>query len=194
MYRELLLGCGHARDKRIFPDSSRPRVWENLTTADNNLMCKSDWILDLNLFPLNYMPRVQIEKEDFYGTEIESDSFDEIHAYEVLEHLGQQGDEHRFFELFTELWRILKPGGYLCATTPSRYSPWLWGDPGHRRAVLPESLTFLCQPEYTRQLGKTALSDYRSVYKADFDLISSQDDRVTHAFILKAVKPSRIQE
>lgn len=192
MYRELLLGCGHARDKRIFPDSSRPRAWENLTTIDNNAACKPDFVADLN--DPNWPDWVHMGDGCVNPDFLETGLFDEIHAYEVLEHLGTQGDHEHFLRTFATLWDLLKPGGYMCATTPSRYSPWLWGDPGHRRVVIRESLTFLSQAEYTRQIGQTALSDYRHLYKADFDLISSVDDRVTHAFILKAVKPSRIQE
>ena len=84
-------------------------------------------------------------------------------------------------------------GGYLCATVPSRYSAWLWGDPGHRRAVFPESLVFLDQGEYAKQCGITAMSDYRFYYKSDFKAILGKDDKSTFSFILQAIKPSRIK-
>lgn len=184
--RELLLGCGFRREKILVPPGSTSQ-WGRLITADINENCDPELCIDFEKVHWH---------DDFlcYGnTNIAKDSeFDEIHAYEVLEHFGQQGDYRSFFGCFETLWRLLKPDGYLCATTPSRYSPWLWGDPGHRRVVLRESLTFLSQLEYTKQIGVTPMSDYRSVYRADFDLIASKDDRVTHSFILKAIKPARI--
>jgi len=120
------------------------------------------------------------------------DVYTEIHAYEVLEHTGRQGDYKFFFAQFSELWRILIPGGIIIATVPSRNSPWAWGDPSHTRIIQPESLSFLNQPAYTEQVGKTAMSDFRFCYKADFDITWSKDDGETHTFVLTAIKPSRI--
>lgn len=181
MYRELLLGCGHKRDKRLFPDPQRT-TWENLITVDSNEECLPTVIADL------------FNSRSLYkGDLIEENSFDEIHAYEVLEHIGNQGDFRIFFFQFETYWHILKPGGFFCATVPSRYSPWLWGDPGHSRAILPETLTFLHQPAYAAQIGKTSMSDYRKYFKADFDIVRTADDRTTHSFILRAVKPARIE-
>lgn len=175
MYRELLLGCGHSREKRIRPPNG-PEVWRDLLTIDFDKSTSADIVLDLSgdRWDLPYR-----------------DEFNEIHAYELLEHLGMQGDFHAFFAQFSEIWRLLKPDGYLCATVPSRYSPWLWGDPGHCRAILPETLIFLDQTAYA-QCGKTCFSDYRFCYKADFKIISSKDDKTFHTFILQAVKPVRV--
>lgn len=193
MYRELLLGCGHKRDKRMFPDPTRP-AWENLVTLDSNADCKPDVIGDLESWGKTVAPVAWKDSGPLGGTTYAwpLGEVDEIHAYEVLEHLGRQGDYAHFFRFFTFVWHLLNNGGYFCATVPTRYSPWLWGDPGHRRAILQETLIFLNQPEYTRQCGVTSMSDYRFCYKADFDIVSSHDDRTTHAFILRAVKPSRI--
>ena len=110
----------------------------------------------------------------------------------MLEHTGQQGDWRFFFAQFSEFWRILKPDGLLCATCPSVTSRWAWGDPGHTRVIQPETLIFLQQPQYA-QAGITALTDYRAVYQADYDLVFSQDNGETFKFALRAIKPSRIQ-
>ncbi len=69
-------------------------------------------------------------------------------------------------------------------------------DPGHVRAIGPEMLTFLVQPEYTRQVGISPMTDYRFIYKADFDVFHAHVDEATKQFyyILRAVKPSRIAE
>lgn len=171
---ELLIGCGNRRDKRIGDRSNWE--WTDLTTLDIDPDAGADVIHDLNNIPYPFA----------------DDQFDEIHAYEVLEHTGQQGDWRFFFAQFSEFWRILKPNGLLCATCPSASSRWAWGDPGHTRVLLPETLIFLQQPQYA-QAGITSLTDYRAVYKADYDLAFSEDDGANFKFALRAIKPSRIQ-
>jgi hypothetical protein len=200
-YHELLLGCGHQRKKLLAPNPEA-RDWQNLITVDINPDCKPDIICDLNGISWRFVeedilnPAIidnSIEKVDFDEEgcfHLKSDYFDEIHAYEVLEHIGRQGNLHLFFGHFTEIWRMLKPGGLLCATTPSR--EWLWDDPGHTRVILPASLVFLDQTKYAEQAGRTALSDYRHLYRADFTALYVEDDKVYNKFVLQAVKPPRI--
>jgi SAM-dependent methyltransferase len=171
---ELLIGCGNSRDKRV-GDASNPG-WNDLTTLDIDPHSGADVIHDLNTLPYPFA----------------DDHFDEIHAYEVLEHTGQQGDWRFFLAQFSEFWRILKPGGLLCATCPSVTSRWAWGDPGHTRLIQPETLVFLQQPRY-EQVGRTAMTDYRAFYQADFDLAFSEDNGQGFKFALRAIKPSRIQ-
>ena len=80
-YRELLIGCGHRRDKRL--RVGRNDGWNNLTTLDHNESVKPDIVCDLE--------RPQWGSNAPQGFQVlEESSFDEIHAYEVLEHLGQQ--------------------------------------------------------------------------------------------------------
>ncbi len=171
--RELLIGCGSNHTKKLCLNNRTE--WDNLTTLDYNGDHNPDIVHDLMVMPLPF----------------EDNSFDEIHAYEVLEHTGAQGDYKFFFKQFEEFYRILKPGGVLLATCPSRNSPWAWGDPSHTRIVQPENLIFLDQSEYIRQVGKTAMSDFRNIYSADFSPVFAQDDGMTFSFALKAVKPSR---
>jgi SAM-dependent methyltransferase len=197
-YRELLIGCGHRRDKRLKVPPRMEDSWASLTTLDWNPDMKPDVICDLNgrlhsLLPFRWVyqgdPNVIGDYPSF-----DDSTFDEIHAYEVLEHLGQQGDARAFFDHFAEIWRLLKPNGYLCATVPSRHSPWAWGDPSHTRLITRESLVFLDQSEYIRQLDgemKSPMSDFRNIYAADFRLCAAEDDETTFAFVLQAVKPAR---
>lgn len=173
MPRDLLIGCGSTRDMRI--SVGERTQWGELVTLDNVASHKPDVLHDLR------EPRLPFD----------DDSFESLHAYEVLEHVGQQGDAETFFRQFSDYWRVLKAGGMLCATCPSVTSRWAWGDPSHTRIISPETLTFLSQPEYTKQIGKTAMSDFRHIYRADFD-IAVQDDGQSCAFRLTAVKPSRI--
>jgi SAM-dependent methyltransferase len=173
MKRELLIGCGPNRDKRLGngPD------WSGLLTLDSNPVHAPDVIWDLEQLPLPF----------------EDDSFDEIHAYEVLEHTGSQGDWRFFFDQWSDFWRILKPGGMFYGTVPHWRSPWAWGDPSHKRLVMPEhQFVFLSQSEYAKQAGKTPMSDFRFYYKADFDLESCEWEGESYWFSLRAIKPSRI--
>ncbi len=172
---ELLLGCGSSREKRL--SRTKDTGWSDLTTLDINPDHKPDVVWDLHLLPLPFA----------------DNHFDEIHAYEVLEHVGQQGDYRTFFNQFCEFWRILKPNGHMFVTVPSRLSPWAWGDPSHTRIIQKEHLVFLVQSQYTEQVGKTPMSDFRHIYKADFDVEYVDEGPDLFSFVIKAVKPSRIK-
>lgn len=209
LYRELLLGCGFRRERYIDPyrySSAQSRMpppegerWQHVTAVDCNPACKPDIRMDLSgswyVWAHDATPECERLMEPHPSVQdmlqFSPDLFDEVHAYEVLEHLGQQGDERSFFAHFEEIWRVLKPDGFLCATVPSRYSPWLWGDPGHRRAILPVSLVFLNQAHYLGAVGTSPSSDYRGIYRGDFVTVFSNDDDGTHSFILQAIKPAR---
>lgn len=170
-YRELLLGSGNNPTKKVRHGELSPD-WKNVTTLDIDPDCKPDVVHDLNVLPYPF----------------DDDTFDEIHAYDVLEHFGTQGDWRGYFAQFTELHRILKPGGVLCALVPAWDSPWAWGDPGHTRVITRGSLLFLSQQFYADEVGKTNLTDYRHVYKADFLLAAENEMEHQYGFILKAIK------
>jgi SAM-dependent methyltransferase len=170
---ELLIGCGRNHEKKL----TRPghEKWKNLITLDLNPDHKPDVLHDLEEIPLPF----------------DDDTFDEIHAYEVLEHVGRQGDYRFFFAQFSDFWRILKNGGVLCGTSPLSNSVWAWGDPGHTRVISRECFLFLNQMEYI-QVGRSPMSDYRFLYKADFDPIYIDACGTDNfAFVLQAVKPPR---
>lgn len=168
---ELLIGCGNSRKKRV-TGSWTSAEWTALTTLDIDPSCNPDVVHDLNVLPLPFA----------------DNSFNEIHAYEVLEHCGRQGDWRFFFDQFSEFWRILKPDGWFVATVPMWDSPWAWGDPGHTRVITDGSLSFLSQEQYTKQIGNTAMTDYRPVYKADFLPFACNETEHTFGFVLKAIK------
>lgn len=121
----------------------------------------------------------------------ESNTFDEVHAYHQLQRMGAQGDYAALFATFSEIWRVLKPDGVMCLSLPSPFSDWIWGDPGHTRAITMQTITYLQQPEYDKQLLTTAMVDYRDIYTADFEPEFLQDDSRELRVILRAIKPSR---
>lgn len=171
MKKELLIGCGSDLTKKLTCDGTD--TWSNLTTLDNNPAHEPTVLWDL------------MSPEVLPGLWI--DMFDEIHAYEVLEHLGQQGDYRLFFKQFEAFHRALKPGGHFLATCPSRHSVWAWGDPSHSRVLQKEQLVFLRQSSYDA-VGKTAISDFRHIYKADFEIVAVTEDEDVFHFVLKAIK------
>ena len=195
-YRELLVGCGHDRNKRIdprlcvkglnVPPEDRYQ-WHTLETIDYEPSCNPSVVWDLNRVPWS----VPSTDDDELHENLRTSWYDEVHAYEVLEHLGRQGDYRAFFQTFTEIWRLLKPNGLLAATVPSRYSEWAWGDPGHTRMIPPCMLVFLNQEAYRDQQGKTMMSDYRRHFCGDFNVLHSSDDHKSHIFVLQAIKPAR---
>lgn len=154
------------------------KAWSHLVTLDFNADHKPDLVWDLNERPLPF----------------DDNFFDEIHAYEVLEHLGKgQGDWRSWFSEWSEWYRLLKPGGMFFGTSPGPQSPWLWGDPSHTRAISLESLVFIHQPSYTAQVGVTPMSDFRFVFQGDFEGKHFRvNETQTFEYIMEAVKPSRI--
>lgn len=141
-------------------------------TLDIDPTTNPDVLWDLNTLPYPFL----------------LDEFDEIHAYEVLEHCGAQGDWRFFFAQFEELWRILKPGGKLIFSVPAPTSVWVWGDPGHTRMIHPEQMGFLSQANYAAQVGKTAMTDYRHVYSADFKVLECGIENDTFLCVLEGKK------
>jgi len=169
MSRALLLGAGNS-PKLKYGVGLEP-VPTEVVTLDMDAATKPDILWDLEKRPWPAKPN----------------SFDQIHAYEVLEHLGRQGDWRGFFDDFAQIYRLLKPGGYLVFTCPLPESVWAWGDPGHTRIISLESISFLDQDHYA-QVGKTASTDYRGYWKGNLKLVAHQKTEHNLFAILQAVK------
>ena len=170
---ELLIGCGNQRRKKLAFDGDWE--WKELVTLDHDPLCGADVTHDLNDLPWPF----------------EDGTFDEVHAYEVLEHIGRQGDYEAFFAHFGEIYRLLKPDGLLCATVPWWQDVWAWADPSHTRLIAPQTLVFLDQSQYAKQVGKTAMTDFRWLWKGDFEPVAAERQDNQFWFALRAVKPAR---
>lgn len=175
--RELLLGCGHTPRAKRIGLHGRNREFEDLTTLDMDPTAGADVEWDMENLPLPFR----------------DESFDEIHAYEILEHVGRQGDWRFFFAQFADFWRLLVPGGLLAFSCPVPFGESHTVDPGHSRFIAPNTIAYLNQPLLTSQIGTTMLTDYRWFFKADFDLVTPvREQDGSNYFLLTAVKPSRI--
>lgn len=167
--RELVIGAGNSKLKCLTLDDNEQ--YYNPTTLDIDIDSNPDVLWDLEKRPLPF----------------EDEEFDEIHAYEVLEHIGRQGDWRSFFEEFSEYHRILKPNGHLLGSVPKWDSLWAWGDPGHTRVLTPGTFAFLSQEQYKKQLGKTSMTGYQHVWKGDFEVVYLNEIENTLFFILRKV-------
>lgn len=146
----LLIGCGNSRIKKIAPPGAVSWTGE-LITLDMNPDCGADVVHNLDVRPLPF----------------KDEQFDELAAYDVLEHLGRQGDWRSFFEEFAEYWRILKPGGLFGIMSPIG-NDW-HADPGHTRFISEWWFRFLDQDWYADALARgMAVTDYRWFWKRSF--------------------------
>lgn len=165
---ELLIGCGNQHFKKYWIDRQE---FTSVTKIDHDPNCGADVLHDLNVVPWP----------------LPDNEYDEAHAYEVLEHLGRQGDAKSFFETFYEIWRVLKPGGLLFASVPMWDELWTWGDPSHTRVINRGSIQFLSQEQYRIQVGKTAMTDFRHIWKGDFEIVDMKEGP-GFVFVLRAIK------
>lgn len=181
MKRYLLLGSGSNFGKRIKfdgsdkvgPGSPEPDFDAGeLVTLDIDADLKPDVVWDLDVLPYPFG----------------DNEFDEIHAYEVLEHCGTQGDGKYFFAQFAEFWRMLKPGGYMCISVPLWDCAMAWGAPDHKR-VLPSSVFGFLDPAYYENIGKPGYADYRKWLGAtNFEPLGAEDAGDSLFVVLRARK------
>jgi len=169
----LIIGAGSSKALRLLTPMSN--IKPTITTLDIERSHGTDVVWDLNDLPWPF----------------DSDSFHEVHAYEILEHLGSQGDAKSFFAHFGEIYRILTPLGHLAGSSPRYDSLWAWGDPSHKRVICEGSFTFLDQTEYAKQVGTTAMTDFRSIWKGDFKTEGLEKTSDQLYFLLQAHKPAR---
>ena len=154
----LLIGCGHSRVKQVRWDGNEE--WNGkLTTLDMGDNCGADVVWDMEVMPLPFADA----------------EFDELAAYNCMEHWGRQGDWRGYFAEFAEYHRILKPGGTFGIIVPQGGDA--IADPGHTRFFSKNHFGFLSQSFYERnEVKSTCFTDYRWFWKLDFEIVLMQDD------------------
>lgn len=80
-------------------------------------------------------------------------------AWHVIEHIGTQGQTAEWFAFWEDLYRVLKPGGWLYGECPYYTSIWAWSDPTHTRALSEAAFVFFDQDAY--RIPQSAISPYR---------------------------------
>lgn len=163
--RNLLLGAGNSRTKKV---SITGTEWQGeLVTLDMNPGCGADVIWDLEKRPLPF------------GDE----EFDEMGAFDVLEHIGRLGDWKGYFDEFAEYWRILKPGGLFNILVPINKEA--LADPGHTRFFHINHFAFLAQEFYSYNLERgMPVTDYRWYWKRNFEMAEHQETDGHHLAVI----------
>ncbi|MDO8597798.1 MAG: class I SAM-dependent methyltransferase [Sulfuricaulis sp.] len=167
-YRNLLLGGGHDHRKKMH-HRTEPDWQGELIVLDMNPNCGADVIWDMEDRPLPFPDA----------------HFDEIHAYDCLEHWGRQGDWRGWFDEAAEYHRLLKPGGTMSIVVPMGAD--YFADPGHTRFFEPNHFRFLNQAWYEERLAAGAqITDYRWYWKLDFEVpyVHQMGDPVHHLAVL----------
>jgi len=170
----LLVGCGNCLDKQIkFPGSPEDDFSEDLlVTLDVDPDLKPDIVHDLNVLPYP----------------LGDNEYDEIHAYEVLEHTGTQGDGEFFFAQFAEFYQALKPHGFMMITVPMWNHEVALGVPDHKR-VFPKGVFSFLNPEYYKNVGKPRYGDYRKLLgDVDFRCVGVDETEECLRIVLQAIK------
>lgn len=164
--KSLLVGCGYDRRKKVALASDQD--WRGkLIRVDMNPRCEPDIICDLSKIPLPFA----------------DNEFDDIGAYDFLEHVGQQGDWRGYFDEMSEYHRILAPGGTFGILVPIGDDA--LADPGHTRFFGPNHFAFLNQKWYEGQIKDGhAVTDYRWYWKKNFDVVFMENVAGHHLAVM----------
>ncbi len=162
----LLIGAGNSRVKKVSIVGEEAWTGE-LVTLDMNNACGADIVWDLENRPLPF----------------KDEEFDEIGAYDVLEHIGRQGDWRGWFDEMAEYHRILKPGGKFGIMVPVGEDR--FADPGHTRFFGFNHFMFLNQKFYADAIAMgTACTDYRWYWKKNFNVLGGQELEAHHITVV----------
>lgn len=157
MKRALLLGCGSSRERKVSIGDDRATDFTDfdLVTVDMNPDCNPTYVCMLPELPPNL------------GT------FDEIHAYDSLEHWGIQGDWKGWIDEMERYHDLLNPGGRFFTLVPAGEDRFT--DCGHVRFFGENYFTILSNAWYEQQAAKgNHVGDYRWYRKKDFNILALQ--------------------
>jgi hypothetical protein len=151
--KSLLIGAGHSRQKKIWLGEQSEWLGQ-LVTLDMGDNCGADVVWDLNVRPLPFA----------------DGEFVELAAYDVLEHVGRQGDWKGWFDEMAEYHRILVAGGTFGVIVPVNEDA--FADPGHTRFFQQNYFGFLTREFYDNNLANGAqVTDYRWYLKAYWEIM-----------------------
>lgn len=169
--RSLLIGCGHSRVKQLYIDGQKDWAGE-LTTMDVSPICGADIVFDMEDVAVVRCPMP-----------FEDNTFDEIGAFNTMEHWGRQGDFRGWFHECSEYHRILKPGGLMFILVPIGGDA--LADPGHTRFFQQNWFAFLNQSFYDQnEVKQTCYSDYRWIWTLNFDIVHMQEHGGHHLAVI----------
>lgn len=160
MKRVLLLGCGTSRERRIgiTANDTRDFVDCEIITVDIDPNCSPTFVHDLS----KGLPFSNWEGR-----------FDEIHAYDSLEHWGFQGDWRGWIAEMSDYHRALCLGGRFFCLVPVGEDR--FADPGHTRFIGVNWFNVLCNDYYEERAAKDEHGgDYRWYWKKNFKRIGMQ--------------------
>lgn len=161
MERSLLIGCGKNHAKQL-QYGGKAEWTGDLTTLDINPDCGADIVYDMESIPAGG----QFPFDD--------NTFDEIGAFNCMEHWGRQGDWRGWFRECAEYHRILRPAGVMQILVPIGGDA--LADPGHTRFFQQNYFGFLSQKFYElNEVKATCFTDYRWFWKKDFDILYMEE-------------------
>jgi SAM-dependent methyltransferase len=151
----------------------------NGINVDIDPACEPDLVWDLNQLPLPF----------------EDNKFDRVNLIHIFEHLGDPWLIKKpyvkwFFEFWNEIWRVLKPGGLVQFIAPNINNEQTWGDPGHCRAITPQTLCFLSKKIYQMNVDMTSPMTQYDI-QCDFEFLVVPHLSLNNLFIaatLRAIK------
>lgn len=164
--RSLLIGCGNSREKKVRLNGDA--AWKGeLTTLDMNESCGADLVFDM---ARRMIPAINDCLHNIPWMPFPDETFDEMGAYDVLEHWGAQGDWRGWFTEFAEYHRILKPGGQFGIIVPIGQDA--FADPGHTRFIHVNHFKMLNQEWYEQTIAAgQPVTDYRWYWKKNFNVL-----------------------
>lgn len=116
---KLNLGCGH-------------RKKDGYLNIDRDPLCKPDRVVDLETTPWPF----------------EQDTFTEIVADHVLEHLGESTST--WLKIWQEIWRVSRDGAVIHITVPHPRHDNFMVDPTHVRPIFPGTIAMFDQTRNIR--------------------------------------------
>ncbi|MCY7316408.1 MAG: class I SAM-dependent methyltransferase [Rubrivivax sp.] len=120
---------------------------------------KHEELYGVDLFPPASDARVLAANLALQPIPFADQHFDSLSAYDFFEHIprvlptaDQKGTRFPFVELMNEVWRVLKPGGRLYASTPVYPSQAAFTDPTHVNVLTLYSHRYFTLPDCTARM------------------------------------------